>query len=36
MDTWIDEVLDLIAESDPDQQVRYVAELIRLEHRRKL
>ena len=32
----VDEVLDRIADSDPDQQVRYVAELIRLEHRRKL
>jgi hypothetical protein len=32
----VDEVLDRIADSDPDQQVRYVAALIRLEHRRKL
>jgi hypothetical protein len=30
----VDEVLDQIAESDPEQQVRYTAELIRLEHRR--
>jgi len=30
----VDEVLDRIAESDPEQQVRYTAELIRLEHRR--
>lgn len=30
----VDEVLDQIADSDPDQRVRYIAELIRLEHRR--
>lgn len=30
----VDEVLDEIAESDPEQEVRYTAELIRLEHRR--
>jgi len=31
----VDEVLDRIAESDPEQQVRYTAELIRLQHRRE-
>jgi len=31
----VDEVLNQIADSEPDQQVRYTAELIRLEHRRK-
>lgn len=30
----VDEVLEQIAESDPEQQVRYTAELIRLEQRR--
>ena len=29
----VDEVLERIADSDPDQHVRYTAELIRLEHR---
>lgn len=32
----VDEVLDRIADSDPDQHVRYIAELIRLEHRREV
>lgn len=31
----VDEVLDEIAESDPEQEVRYTAELIRLEHRQE-
>lgn len=31
----VDEVLDQIADSDPDQHVRYTAELIRLEHKLK-
>jgi hypothetical protein len=31
----VDEVLERIANSDPDQQVRYTAELIRLDHKRE-
>jgi hypothetical protein len=30
----VDEVLDRIADSDPEQQVRYTAELMRLQHKR--